>query len=73
MLKTELSLIKYGGGKLYIITSEQVWHIQNNGFDGAYWGENNIKTGGAGAIGYMLPYSDEIAEKIRQYGNKLRT
>lgn len=63
----------YGGGKLYIIQDTQLWHIQNNGFDGAYWGENNIKTGGAGAIGYMLPYSDEIAEKIRQYGNKLRT
>lgn len=41
----------YGGGTQYIITAEYIWHVKNNGMDGDDWSINNIRTGGAGAIG----------------------
>jgi hypothetical protein len=45
----------YGGGaKLIIDTQHKLWAIINNGTDGGDWGLNNVKTGGAGAIGYCI-------------------
>lgn len=41
----------YGGGTQYCVTKNHVWKIENNGMDGDDWSRNNIRTGGAGAIG----------------------
>jgi hypothetical protein len=55
----------YGGGEWWVIQPEWIWHVRNNGFDGDDWGRNNVQTGGAGAIGVRVPYSEELADKIR--------
>lgn len=41
----------YGGGDCFDITDDSIWYVRNNGMDGDCWGHNNIRTGGAGAIG----------------------
>ena len=55
----------YGGGEWWVIQKEWIWHIRNNGHDGDNWSANNVNTGGAGAIGHRVPYSDELAAQIR--------
>jgi len=55
----------WGGGEWWVIQPEWVWHVRNNGFDGDDWSRNNIQTGGAGAIGVRVPFSEELAAKIR--------
>ncbi len=55
----------YGGGEWWVIHNEWIWHIKNNGHDGDCWSLNNVNTGGAGAIGRRIPYSEGVAEKIR--------
>jgi hypothetical protein len=55
----------YGGGEWWVIQKEWIWHIRNNGFDGDDWGRNNVETGGAGAIGVRVPFSEELAAQIR--------
>lgn len=57
----------YGGGQWWIIQENYIWDVQNNGSDGDDWSQNNIETGGAGAIGVRVPYSKELEEKIRKY------
>lgn len=55
----------WGGGEWWVIQKEWIWHVQNNGFDGDDWSRNNVQTGGAGAIGVRVPFSDELAAQIR--------
>lgn len=55
----------YGGGEWFVISDEYIWFIQNNGADGDLWTVNNIKTGGAGAIGYKIPKNNYIIDKIK--------
>lgn len=55
----------YGGGEWWVIQPEWIWHIRNNGHDGDDWGRNNVNTGGAGAIGVRVPFSEELAAQIR--------
>ena len=55
----------YGGGEWWVIQPEWIWHVRNNGFDGDDWGRNNVQTGGAGAIGVRVPFSEELAAQIR--------
>jgi len=55
----------WGGGEWWVIQPEWIWHVQNNGFDGDNWSVNNVYTGGAGAIGHRVPYSDDLAAQIR--------
>ena len=55
----------WGGGEWWVIQESWIWHVRNNGFDGDNWSVNNVQTGGAGAIGVRVPYSDELADKIR--------
>jgi len=54
------------GGEWWVIQPEWIWHIRNNGHDGDDWGRNNVNTGGAGAIGVRVPFSEELAEKITE-------
>lgn len=51
----------YGGGSWVVIEpgEQHFWFVKNNGADGDDWSHNNVSTGGAGAIGYRLPYTDE--------------
>lgn len=51
----------YGGGTWVVIEPGEnyFWYVKNNGADGDDWSRNNVLTGGAGAIGYRLPMTDE--------------
>ena len=42
----------YGGGWIIKKDGDKVWVIMNNGYDGANWSINNVRTCGAGAVGY---------------------
>lgn len=55
----------YGGGEWWVIQENWIWYVRNNGFDGDDWGRNNVQTGGAGAIGVRVPFSEELAAQIR--------
>ena len=55
----------WGGGEWWVIQDSWIWYIKNNGFDGDDWSRNNVQTGGAGAIGVRVPFSEELADKIR--------
>lgn len=52
----------YGGGSAWVVGDDAIWFIQNNGSDGANWSVNNIQTGGAGAIGWMIPFDQNLAD-----------
>jgi hypothetical protein len=60
----------YGGGVWYVIQSDAVWIVQNNGSDGDDWSRNNVRTGGAGAIGKKCKRTTELEELIRLRGMK---
>jgi hypothetical protein len=57
----------YGGGEWFVIAEDKewIWHVLNNGGDGDDWSQNNIATGGAGAIGRRVPYSEPLEQQIR--------
>ena len=54
----------YGGGNWFVIQPDAIWWVQNNGHDGDDWSRNNIRTGGAGAIGWRIPTDSTLADKI---------
>jgi len=54
----------YGSGSWFVVGSEWIWAIQNNGMDGDDWSRNNVRTGGAGAIGHRVARTEELAAKI---------
>lgn len=56
----------YGGGSWFVIEKDGIWYIENNGGDGDNWELNNIRTGGAGAIGWRIPYSETLAGRLRK-------
>ncbi len=61
----------YGGGECYILGDSRIWKIRNNGMDGDCWSSNNVRTGGAGAIGYIYPRTeDRVAFLLSQCTNK---
>lgn len=53
----------YGGGAWVIVTDDSLWIVRNNGHDGDNWSRNNVRTGGAGAIGYKAPRT--LEQRIR--------
>lgn len=59
----------YGGGTWFIIEKEHIWFIKNNGADGDNWSYNNIKTGGAGAIGWKFTKTNDRMDLL----NRLET
>lgn len=63
----------YGGGDWFVLQPEAgwIWYIQNNGADGDDWSRNNVGTGGAGAIGWRIPFDEELAEELRQLAGLL--
>lgn len=58
--------ILYGGGSWFVIDGDWLWHIKNNGADGDAWDANNIRTGGAGAIGRRVPLTEELKSEIER-------
>lgn len=61
----------YGGGDWFVVSPSHLWYVQNNGADGDDWGANNVRTGGAGAIGWRIPYDAAIADQLRTHAATL--
>lgn len=59
----------YGGGTWFVISPSRVWFVQNNGTDGDDWSRNNVQTGGAGALGWVVPNRDNLGQRIKDLGN----
>jgi hypothetical protein len=56
----------YGGGSWLVVGDEHIWYVRNNGADGDNWANNNILTCGAGAIGWRVPATAELAARIKR-------
>lgn len=61
----------YGGGDWFVAGPEYLWYVQNNGMDGDNWSYNNVRTGGAGAIGYRVPASSPMTAELRRLASEL--
>lgn len=55
----------YGGGDWFVVGDTHIWFVRNNGSDGDDWSRNNVTTGGAGGIGWRVPFDAEVAARIR--------
>lgn len=55
----------YGGGFWYIVGVDGIWYVENNSHDGDNWDACNVKGVGPGGIGWRVPYTEELAQKIR--------
>lgn len=62
----------YGGGEWFVVGTEYIWYVRNNGGDGDMWAANNVRTGGAGAIGFRVPATEELAAKITNLHKSLQ-
>lgn len=62
----------YGFGSKIVLEPTKIWLLKNNGSDGDDWSRNNITTGGAGAIGWQIPYDDILAKKIIELSEILK-
>lgn len=62
----------FGGGDWFVVTEDHIWYVENNGSDGADWSQNNIKTGGAGAIGYRMAYDENLVIQLRAFDASAR-
>ena len=51
----------YGTGECFVIASDYIWYIRNNGMDGDDWSRNNLP----GAIAWRIPYDESVASKLR--------
>lgn len=56
----------WGGGSWFVIGTDLVWCVVNNGRDGDDWSRNNVRTGGAGAMGWTLPRTDNLVQTIER-------
>ncbi|MGC8848452.1 MAG: hypothetical protein ACP5QE_06385 [Conexivisphaera sp.] len=58
----------YGGGRWWVIEAQKnrILAVRNNGADGDDWSRNNIRTGGAGAIGFGIPLTPERVAALRR-------
>lgn len=61
----------YGSGDRFVISDKWIWYLQNNGMDGDCWAHNNVETGGAGAIGWRVPYDAQLADQIRSLPDEI--
>lgn len=56
----------YGGGDWWVVSPDAIWYCRNNGADGDDWSLNNVRTGGAGAIGWRIQHDREAEELLRR-------
>jgi len=61
----------YGGGSWFVIEDEHIWYVRNNGADGDDWSHNNVRTGGAGGIGWRVQRTDELARQLHELSSML--
>ena len=61
----------YGGGFWFVVGVSLIWYIENNGADGDDWSRNNVSTGGAGAIGWCVDFSESLLEGIQEIDREL--
>lgn len=59
----------YSGGEWIVASHQWIWAVRNNGMDGDDWSRNNVRTGGAGAIGYRMAASPEILRYLKELSN----
>lgn len=71
LLEDRPDLRIYGGGCWWVATDDHIWYVQNNGADGDAWSHNNVRTGGAGAIGWRLPRDPETEGRLRHIAGVL--
>lgn len=55
----------HGGGSRFVIDGAHIWFIENNGMDGDDWSRNNVRTGGAGAVGHRIAFDRVLADEFR--------
>lgn len=55
----------YGGGHWWVIEANRIISVRNNGADADDWRNNNIVTGGAGAIGRTIPKTEELVRALQ--------
>lgn len=55
-----------GGGDWFVLAENKIWYVRNNGRDNDDWSQNNVNTGGAGAIGVYLPRSAGVEGILRE-------
>jgi hypothetical protein len=60
---------RYGEGDWFVIGPQWIWYVLNNGSDWVHWRHNNVLTGGAGALGWRVPYTEDLAEKIKKFSS----
>lgn len=56
---------KYGEGQLFIVDKNYIWYIINNGRKDDDYSLNNIKNSVHGAVGFRLPYSEELHDLVK--------
>lgn len=66
ILYADRDVILYGGGSWFAITADAIWFIHNNGADGDDWVRNNVRTGGAGALGWRVSKTVELEAEVRR-------
>lgn len=62
----------YGVGDWFVVGPEWIWYVRNNGMDGDDWSQNNVRTGGAGAIGWRVPRRDHIIARLERIKDVLK-
>jgi len=63
----------YGGGWWIIANDDYVWYIENHGMDGDFWAANNIRTGGAGALGWRVSRNEDLVSELNKIKEILET
>ena len=61
----------YGGGDWFVVGPEYLWYVMNNGMDGDNWSYNNVRTGGAGAIGYRISATSPLTAELRGLASEI--
>lgn len=61
----------YGSGDWWIINDTEIWHVCNHGMDGDDWSRNNVRTGGAGAVGYRVPRDEKTVSRLHEIAKTL--
>jgi len=63
----------YGGGDWFVVGQEGIWYVRNNGADGDDWSQNNVHTGGAGAIGWVVDSDPALEARLRNLATALES
>lgn len=61
----------YGSGTRYVVQENHIWKLENNGTDGGDWSMNNIRTGGAGAIGTRFVKTPERMAYLNEHAGNI--